>query len=252
MQSTEQATRKKPVERHASGIAAKAGAGALPAVPPSVRLVSWSDSLALVGELVRRGRVGELSLTLPPEFLPSRVCGQIEDLSRTAAARGTYVRVLCREAGESHDVLARSVQGLENAGARARTVSQPGGAMLLVDDELAVLPMQSALGAWCAVLRGRTLAAAYKAVFDESWQLCSRSDGLPAPAREGANETLVLTPREREALRLLAEGLTDEGISRRTGLSVRTLRRVIAGVMLRMGAQSRFQAGAEAVRRDWI
>jgi DNA-binding CsgD family transcriptional regulator len=252
MRSTEQATRKKSDERYVSDAVARADAGSLPAVPPTVRLVSWSDSLALVGDLVRRGRVGELSLTLPPEFLPSRVCGQIEDLSRTAVARGTDVRVLCREAGESHDVLARGVRGFEDAGARARTVSQAGGAMLVVDDELAVLPAQSALGAWCAVVRGRTLAAVYKAVFDETWQLNSRSDALPARERVGAREALVLTPREREALRLLAEGLTDEGISRRTGLSVRTLRRVIAGLMLRMGAHSRFQAGAEAVRRDWI
>lgn len=252
MQSTEQATRKKADEPHVSDGAARAGSDGLPPVPLTVRLVSWSDSLALVGDLVRRGRVGELSLTLSPEFLPSRVWGQIEDLSRTAVARGTYVRVLCRQAGESHDVLARSVRGFEDTGARARAVSQPGGALLVVDDELAVLPAQSALGTRCAVLRGRTLAAAYKAVFDETWQLNSRSAGLPAPARAGAREALVLTPREREALRLLAEGLTDEVISRRTGLSVRTLRRVIAGVMSRMGAQSRFQAGAEAVRRDWI
>ncbi|WP_328718772.1 LuxR C-terminal-related transcriptional regulator [Streptomyces sp. NBC_00247] len=211
--------------------------------------MSWSDSLALVGDLTRRGQVGELSLTLPREFLPSHVCGQIEDLSRTASARGAHVRVICREAGGSHDVLARSVRGFEDAGARARTVSQPGGAMLVVDDELAILPVQSGLGPWCAVLRGRILVAAYKAVFDETWELYSRSESLPTSARAGA---LALTPREREALRLLADGLTDEGISRRTDLSVRTLRRVIAGVMLRMGAQSRFQAGAEAVRRGWI
>lgn len=51
---------------------------------------------------------------------------------------------------------------------------------------------------------------------------------------------------------LLTAGLTDEGISRRTGLSVRTIRRTVAGVMAKLGAQSRFQAGAEAVRRQWI
>ncbi|MEU6393039.1 LuxR C-terminal-related transcriptional regulator [Streptomyces sp. NPDC046939] len=214
--------------------------------------MSLADSLALVDEMVRRTRVAELSLTLSAGFLAPRACGQIEALSRTAVAQGTHVRVLLREAGESPDRLARSVRGFEEAGARTRTLPQPGGAMLVVDDELAVLPAQSAHDPRCAVLRGRMLSAAYKAVFDETWQLSSRSGAPELPVREGAEGTLVLTPREREALRLLAEGLTDEGISRRTGLSVRTLRRVIAGVMLRMGAQSRFQAGAEAVRRDWI
>lgn len=65
-------------------------------------------------------------------------------------------------------------------------------------------------------------------------------------------ESADLNERERETLVLLAEGLTDDGISRRTGLSVRTSRRTIAHLMDRLGARSRFQAGVEAARRHWI
>jgi DNA-binding NarL/FixJ family response regulator len=36
------------------------------------------------------------------------------------------------------------------------------------------------------------------------------------------------------------------------GLSLRTVRRRIAELMIELGADTRFQAGAEAVRRGWL
>ena len=53
-------------------------------------------------------------------------------------------------------------------------------------------------------------------------------------------------------LELMAAGLKDEIVARRLGLSTRTLRRRIAGVMRELGADTRFQAGCEAVRRGWL
>jgi DNA-binding NarL/FixJ family response regulator len=53
-------------------------------------------------------------------------------------------------------------------------------------------------------------------------------------------------------LRLLASGLTDEAVARKVGLSARTVRRTIASLSDRLQANSRFQAGAQAVRRGWI
>lgn len=51
---------------------------------------------------------------------------------------------------------------------------------------------------------------------------------------------------------LLAEGLKDESIARQLGLSLRTVRRRIAEFMDEVGAETRFQAGAEAQRRGLI
>jgi len=51
---------------------------------------------------------------------------------------------------------------------------------------------------------------------------------------------------------MLENGFTDEGISRKMDVSIRTVRRTMADLMKRLNAQSRFQAGAEAVRRGWI
>lgn len=50
----------------------------------------------------------------------------------------------------------------------------------------------------------------------------------------------------------LHAGLTDETIARQLGLGERTLRRRITGLTTRLGATSRFQAGAQAARRGWL
>ena len=53
-------------------------------------------------------------------------------------------------------------------------------------------------------------------------------------------------------LRQLLSGAKDEQIARTMGLSLRTVRRRIAELMIELGADTRFQAGAEAVRRGWL
>jgi hypothetical protein len=50
----------------------------------------------------------------------------------------------------------------------------------------------------------------------------------------------------------LAQGARDEQIARTLGISLRTVRRRVAAMMVDLGVDSRFQAGVEAVRRGWI
>jgi DNA-binding CsgD family transcriptional regulator len=56
------------------------------------------------------------------------------------------------------------------------------------------------------------------------------------------------TRRAERILRLLAEGLTDEAVARKIGVSVRTVRNDIASTMSDMAAHSRFQAGVHAAQ----
>ncbi|UKJ63129.1 helix-turn-helix transcriptional regulator [Cellulosimicrobium cellulans] len=62
----------------------------------------------------------------------------------------------------------------------------------------------------------------------------------------------ALAPSEDTLLRLLAEGKTDTAVAARLGVSPRTVRRHAAGLMGRLGATSRFEAGARAAQRGWI
>lgn len=61
-----------------------------------------------------------------------------------------------------------------------------------------------------------------------------------------------LSARERELLVLLMAGCTDETAAARLEVSVRTIRRTVADIMSRLGARSRFQAGAKAAGRGWL
>lgn len=62
----------------------------------------------------------------------------------------------------------------------------------------------------------------------------------------------IPTPGERELLTLLALDHKDEAIARHLGVSLRTARRRIHGLLDRLGVASRFSAGLEAARRGWL
>ena len=61
-----------------------------------------------------------------------------------------------------------------------------------------------------------------------------------------------LTPTQQAVLELMAQGLQDDAIARRAGISTTTVRRHISAIMRRLGVSSRFAAGAAAQRRGWI
>ena len=75
------------------------------------------------------------------------------------------------------------------------------------------------------------------------WTACSRSC---------AQWSAGLCPRERKLLSLLVSGSTDTVAAAAIGVSVRTVRRMVRDLMNRLGARSRFQAGAKAAERGWL
>ncbi|MGW2953622.1 LuxR family transcriptional regulator [Streptomyces eurythermus] len=80
-------------------------------------------------------------------------------------------------------------------------------------------------------------------------RLCESMTPLDAP---GSCDDDQPTPLEKEMLRLMGQGLTDEAVCKKLGLGLRTARRTIADIMERLGARSRFEAGAKAVERGWL
>jgi two-component system, NarL family, nitrate/nitrite response regulator NarL len=58
----------------------------------------------------------------------------------------------------------------------------------------------------------------------------------------------TITPREREVLRALAEGLDSEEIAERLGITVEEEHAHVAGVLVKLGARTRLQALAVASR----
>jgi DNA-binding NarL/FixJ family response regulator len=82
----------------------------------------------------------------------------------------------------------------------------------------------------------------------------SRSDLLRAMrgALEGRSEQVTLTPRQREVLRLVAEGLDNAEIAARLGITRRTARAHVSSLLERMEVENRTQAAVTAVRMGYI
>lgn len=84
------------------------------------------------------------------------------------------------------------------------------------------------------------LTSYFELLWDQGVALHSLVDGDSSEAMQG----LLLTE--------LASGARDEQIARRLGIGLRTVRRRVANLMVELGAETRFEAGVEAVRRGLI
>lgn len=138
------------------------------------------------------------------------------------------------------------VRARAEAGEQVRVVAQ-------VRTRISVMGMSAALipDRWGAstgrrlVVREHSLVGALKALFENVWERGMAVPGLDAGADDPAGQRRLL-------LHQLSRGAKDEQIARTLGVSLRTVRRRIADIMDELGADSRFQAGAEAVRRGWL
>ncbi|TWP47569.1 helix-turn-helix transcriptional regulator [Lentzea tibetensis] len=163
----------------------------------------------------------------------TRLPGAMRRVDHLNLRRGVRYRVLLSHA-------ARTDLGvLALAGADARTVPSVPSDVLVVDGALALLPS----GSGVAVLRLRGVVATAVELFERVWPT-----GVPLESGCPAE----LCTRERELLSLLCTGSTDESAAARLGVSVRTVRRMVAVLMDRLGARSRFQAGVRAADRGWL
>jgi DNA-binding NarL/FixJ family response regulator len=70
--------------------------------------------------------------------------------------------------------------------------------------------------------------------------------------RTTSNTLGRLTPREREILQLLAEGLGDQAIAERLYVSPKTIRNQMVGILGKLGVDSRLQALVLAVRHGVV
>ena len=91
------------------------------------------------------------------------------------------------------------------------------------------------------LVRQGALVEALTLLFELYWE---RPLAVPTGRRASTSAPFLL--------RQLASGAKDEQIARTLGLSLRTVRRRVADLMIELGVDTRFQAGAEAARRGWL
>jgi DNA-binding CsgD family transcriptional regulator len=159
--------------------------------------------------------------------------------------RGVRYRILLPEQLRANPVLTLRIGRLAPAGVEVRTVPVVPTDATVVDGALAILPGEGR-AAGLAMVRLPGVVGAVVALFEQLW--ASAAPLSPSEIAGGAG----LSHREHELLALLSAGCTDESAAARLGISVRTVRRMMAAIMTRLGARSRFQAGLKAADRGLL
>lgn len=173
------------------------------------------------------------------------------DASKPADAavlvRGIRMRTVYQNSFVNDAPSASYARWLVEQGAEVRIALLLKPRMIIYDRATAVLAMDTDnTAAGAIVVSGGGVLAALCELFERVW------DGAGVLGAPRADDNDELTAQERAVLKLLAEGHTDEVVARKLGVSVRTERRITAGIMSRLRARSRFGAGVLAARRGWL
>ena len=207
-----------------------------------VQAVEGGDLVRLLHALAEESE-GDLLWFRPDQWrLP--VTHAVDELVRELVTSGRRSRAIypARVLEEAPQV----VRSRAEAGEHVRIVAT-------VPTRLAVLGSTAALmtDRWGAssgrrlVVREHSLVGALAALFESVWERAMTVPGIGASDDDPGGQRRLL-------LHQLTRGAKDEQIARALGVSLRTVRRRIAEIMDELGAESRFQAGVEAVRRGWL
>ena len=197
------------------------------------------DALALLTDIIEQTGGDLLFLrpdtwAMPRESAMSRVVGRAVASGRRS--RAVYPLRALHEAPEALRV--RVEEGEE-----VRLIDDLPTRLFVIAGTHAIVPEPLGFSDSPRLLvRQGALVAALTLLFDLYWEKAVPVSELSGPQ---SNERTFL-------LRQLKAGAKDEQIARIMGLSLRTVRRRISQLMIELGADTRFQAGAEATRRGWL
>lgn len=158
----------------------------------------------------------------------------------------TRMRVLYRDDILKHPASMRVVRASMQAGTEVRTMRGPPTWLTIIGRSTVMIPRNitdPTIGT--IFLHGGRYVETALWMFDHAWRSA-------APIRGIDDRGARLTPWEYRVLARLATGAKDECAARELGVSPRTYRRHVTELCERLGASSRFEAGALAAQAGLI
>lgn len=199
------------------------------------------NPLQLLTTLIEESR-GDLLWLRPDAWRMPRESAMAQVVG-AAIASGRRSRAIypVRALLEAPDALRARAQ----AGEQIRVIADLPTRLIVIGSTHAVLPEPLGFADEPRLLlRQRGMVEALTLLFELMWE---RAAAVPDLDLGEARPEL-----RRFLLQQLAAGAKDEQIARALGISLRTVRRRVAGLLIDLGVDSRFQAGVEAVRRGWL
>lgn len=184
---------------------------------------------------------------------PPALTSEVLPVELRALRRGVVMRSVLPRAARADDATAGYVRTVTAHGMEVRVADIPRLDMIMVDGRTGLVQFPPrAADTHAIVVRSPALTQVVTALFEQVWENAEPIDPdaaatvRPNPGGEEPTDT------ERLLLRLLSLGIKDEAAARHLGVSVRTVRRMVADLMARLDARSRFQAGTLAAQRGWL
>lgn len=229
----------------ATALTAEFRIGSLRSQPEQlVEVVSGSDEIFRRSmELYQSATQEVMAFERPPYTAPATFDELASELP--VLERGVRIRVLYSAAALAIPGKFDTVSALAGHGEGARMLPDLPIKLMIVDRRAARVSLTTDEYATesVAFIRDSGLLNALIALFDAYWE---RAHPLGGPASED------LTDEEARVLSLLGAGFKDEAIARQLQTSMRTTGRRILHILELLKASTRFQAGAQAVRRGWL
>ena len=184
------------------------------------------------------------------------VLGDAKDISIVGAA-GSAEELFSSMSASNPDVvlLDLALPGMSGLEAVSRLARRFPSSRVVVfsarDDDVAILEAMRA-GARGYVVKGAPgdeIVRAVREVHAGNTHLHGPAAGAIARELRSPKPADSLTPREREVLRLVSDGLQNKQIAKSLGIAERTAKYHIRQIMTKLGADNRAQAVALATRR---
>lgn len=184
----------------------------------------------------------------PNSGLSAAALARAKTPDQTLLQRGVEMRTLYQDSMRNDPGAYAYARWLSDLGGQVRTAPLLPPRMLLFDETAALVPIDPQDTSKGALLtREPGMLASLMALYRHAWDTA-----VPLGADRPTDAETGLTATEQELLKLLAGGLTDESAAKRLGVSLSTVRRQMAGLMERLNAASRFEAGLKAAQRGWL
>lgn len=160
-------------------------------------------------------------------------------------ARGARFRMLYDIEFASGKAGSRIIEESVRAGEEARIRPDLPLKMMHIDDAVALISLTPTGVEGSLLIRSPALLATLRQWFELLWD-----DSVTTTVDSAHGDELSAT--QRQVVRMLSSGLSDEAIARAMNSSVRTVRRHVTAILEILSVNTRFAAGVQATKRGWL